>query len=61
MPDINKIKSGQPVKNGTIVMLVMPGGTYVVKNDNVTNPDYLTLESRVADRFDDINYYTCSG
>lgn len=58
MPDAQKAKSGQPIKNGTATVTCTKTGEYSTINTYASPlPEITSFESKYANRFDDPSYY----
>lgn len=56
---IEKCKTGQNVKNGTLVTYCLPNGNYVVDNTYVKSQTNIShVETELTNRFDDTSYYS---
>jgi hypothetical protein len=56
--DITKSKSGESIKNGTIVTTCSFTGSYKTINSYVSNaPIIADIQSKYDERFDDPSYY----
>jgi len=62
MADIALANSGEPIKNGTLVVSCTKTGKYKIENSYVNNKPVLAdIETKYADRFDDPSYYYGDG
>ena len=60
--DITKAISGNPLKNGTLLVSCTRTGEYSLSNSYVKNtPTLSDIESKYDNRFDDPSYYYGSG